>query len=74
MSPRLPFSVSSSLGFFMIGVLATMPTKLAKLEPVRRGLLVLCRHIITVLTVVALKHYIIAWHKTFPIFDCRVPI
>jgi hypothetical protein len=64
----------SSLGFLMIRVLAAMATKLTKLKPVWRGLLVLRRHIIAVLTISALQHNIIAWHNSFPISDCRLPI
>jgi hypothetical protein len=58
----------------VIGVLATMATKLAKLKPVGRGLFILGRHVVAVLAVIALKHNIIAWHKSFPIsdFDCRL--
>jgi hypothetical protein len=50
-------------------MLAATATKLAKLKPVRRGLLVLGRHVVAVLAVIALKHNIIAWHKSFPILD-----
>src|SRR5262245_3775104 len=53
----------ASLGLFMICVLAATATELTELKPVRRGLLILCRHIIATLTLVTLKHYVIARHN-----------
>jgi hypothetical protein len=47
----------------MIRVLAAMLTKLSELKPVRRGLLVLRRYVITILAIAALQHNIVAWHK-----------
>jgi hypothetical protein len=51
-----------SFGFFMISVLAATSTKLTKLKPVRRGLLVLGRNVITAFALTTLKHNIVAWH------------
>jgi len=58
----------------MIRVFAATATKLSKLEPIRRGLLILCRYVVAALAVVTLKDDIIAWHTVFPISDCRLPI
>ena len=58
----------------MIGVLAATATELAEFQPVRRGLLILGRRVIPTLTNTALKHYVIAWHNSFPISDCQLPI
>jgi len=51
------------LGFLMTSVLATTATKLLKFKPIRRGLLILRRYIVTILAVGALKYNIIARHK-----------
>ena len=53
-----------SLRLFMIRVLAATATELAEFQPVGRGLLILGRYVIPALTHTALKHYVIAWHKT----------
>jgi hypothetical protein len=63
-----------SFGFFVIGMLAATTTKLAKLKPVGRGLLVLSRHVVAILAIIALEHNIIARHMSFPISDFRLPI
>jgi hypothetical protein len=68
---RLPFSVSVltsrfSLRLFVIRVLAATATELAEFQPIGRGLLILGRHVIPTLTHTALKHYVIAWHKSRP--------
>ena len=62
------------LGLFMISVFAATATELAELKPVRRGLLILGRYVVAALTVGTLKHYVIAWHNSFPISDCRFSI
>ena len=51
------------LGFFMISVFAATAAELAKLKPVRRGLLILGRYVIPTLTIITLKNNIIAWHN-----------
>jgi hypothetical protein len=51
-----------SLGFFMISVFAATATELAKLKPIRRGLLILGRYVVTAFAVNTLKNNIIAWH------------
>jgi hypothetical protein len=50
----------------MISVLAATATKLAEFKPVGRGLLVFGRDVVATLTIVTLKHYIIAWHSLNP--------
>jgi hypothetical protein len=55
------------LGFFMISVFAATATKLTKLKPVRRGLLVLSRYVVAAFAFVTLKHDVVAWHNQFPI-------
>jgi hypothetical protein len=54
--------MSTSLGFFMISVLAATATELGKLKPVGRGLLVLGCYVIAAFAISTLKHNIIAWH------------
>jgi hypothetical protein len=61
-------------GLFMTRVLAATATEFAEFQPVRRGLLILSRHVVPTLTIVTLKHNVIAWHKLFPISDFRLPI
>jgi hypothetical protein len=61
-----------SLGLFVIGVLATAPTEFRELKAIGGGLLVLCRDVVAVLAVRALKHNVIACHKV--ISNCRLPI
>ena len=56
----------------MISVLATTATELTKLQPVRRGLFILSRDVIAVLTNATLKNYVISRHTL--IFDFRLPI
>ena len=52
-----------SLGLFVISVLAATATKLTKLKPVRRGLLILGRYVVAALACTTLKNNIIAWHN-----------
>jgi len=52
--------------FLMIGVLAATATELAEFKPVGRGLLIFGRNVVSTLTVVTLKHNIIAWHNSNP--------
>ena len=48
----------------MISVLATTATKLAELKSIGRGLLILSRSVIAALTLITLKHNVIAWHNS----------
>ena len=57
---------SSLLCFLVISVFAATAAELAKLKPVRRGLLILGRYVVPTLTLVTLKNNIIAWHLVFP--------
>jgi hypothetical protein len=61
-----------SLGLFMIRMFAATATKLPKPEPIRRGLLILCRYVVAALAVVTLKNNIIARHIV--ISDFQLPI
>ena len=59
----------------MISVFAATATELTKLKPVRRGLLILGRYVVPILTISTLKNNIIAWHLfLFPISDCQFPV
>ena len=58
----------------MSGVLAATATKLTKLKPVGRGLLVFGRDVVAALAFVTLKNNVIAWHSSFPIAKCRLRI
>jgi len=51
---------------FVTCVLAATATKLLKLKPVGRGLLVLCRYVVATLAVSTLKHNVIARHNSTP--------
>ena len=63
------------LGFLVISVLAATATELAKLKPIRRGLLILGRYVVAALACTTLKNNIIAWHSfLFPVSDCQFPI
>jgi hypothetical protein len=46
----------------MIGVLPAAATELAEFQPIRRGLLVLGRHVVPTLARLTLKHDVISWH------------
>ena len=50
----------------MISVFAATATELAELKPIGRGLLVFGRDVVATLTIVTLKHNIIAWHNSNP--------
>jgi hypothetical protein len=43
-------------------VLAATPTEFAEFQAVRRGLLILGRHVVPTLALITLKHNVIAWH------------
>ena len=60
------------LGLFMISVFAATAAELAKLKPVRRGLLILGRYVVAALACTTLKNNIVAWHLF--ISDFRLPI
>ena len=51
------------LGFLMAGVFAATSTKLGKLQPIGRGLLILGRYVVAAFAVGTLKNNIIAWHN-----------
>ena len=64
-SPRLrvtPSPCLTSLGFLMICVFAATSTKLGKLQPIGRGLLILGRCVVADLAFPTLEHNVIAWH------------
>jgi hypothetical protein len=50
------------LGLFMTRVLAATATEFAEFQAIRRGLLILGRHVVPALAILALKHNVIAWH------------
>jgi hypothetical protein len=56
----------------MISVFAATAAELTKLQPIRRGLLILARYVVAALTSTALKDNVIAWHLA--ISDFRLPI
>jgi hypothetical protein len=43
-------------------VFTATAAKLTEFQPIRRGLLVLGRHVIPTLAILTLKHNVIAWH------------
>ena len=51
------------LGFLMAGVFAATSTKLGKLQPIGRGLLILSRCVVTALAFTTLEHNVIARHN-----------
>ncbi len=51
------------LGFLMTGVLAATSTKLGKLQPIGRSLLILSRHVVPALAFTTLEHNVIARHN-----------
>ncbi len=57
----------------MISVLAATATELAEFKPIRRGLLILGRHVVATLTVSTLKHNVIAWHNLNSDFRLSLP-
>jgi hypothetical protein len=46
----------------MISVLAATATELAEFQAIRRGFLILGRHVVSTLAFITLKHNVIAWH------------
>ena len=52
-----------SLRLFVIRMLAATATEFTEFQPVGRGLLILGRHVVPTLTISALKHNVIAWHR-----------
>ena len=54
---------STLLCFLVISVFAATAAELAKLKPVRRGLLILGRYVVSALACTTLKNNIIAWHN-----------
>jgi len=59
------------LGFLMVSVFAATAAELAKLKPIRRGLLILGRYVVTALACTTLKNNIIAWHLLISDFYVR---
>jgi hypothetical protein len=51
------------LGFLMTCVLAATSTKLGKLQPIGRSLLILGRYVVAVLAFATLEHNVIARHN-----------
>jgi hypothetical protein len=62
------------LRFFVTSVFAATAAELAEFQPIRRGFLILGRHVIPTFAILTLKHNVIAWHTLFPISDCQLPI
>jgi hypothetical protein len=62
---------SSLLRLFMVSVFAATAAELAKLKPIRRGLLILGRYVVTALACTTLKNNIIAWHLFISDFYVR---
>ena len=52
----------------MVSVFAATAAELAKLKPIRRGLLILGRYVVAALAINTLKNNIIAWHNSILIF------
>jgi hypothetical protein len=50
-------------GLFVTSVLAATATEFIEFQPIRRGLLILGRHVVPTLAFVTLKHNVIAWHN-----------
>ncbi len=67
LSPHLrvtPSPCLSLLGFLMVCVLAATSTKLGKLQPVGRGLLILRCYVVAALAYTTLEHNVIARHNS----------
>ena len=62
-----------SLRFFMASMLPATTAELLKLQPIRRGFLVLGRSVVAAFAVSALKHNVIARHNS-PTSDCQLLI
>ncbi len=63
-----------SLCFFVTGMLAATAAEFAEFQPVRRRLLILRRNVVSTLTFLTLKHYIVAWHNlisNFLLSNCQ---
>ena len=58
----LPTGKWSSLGLFVTCVLAATATEFAEFQAIRRGLLILGRHVVSTFAILTLKHNVIAWH------------
>ena len=56
----------------MARVLAATAAELAEFQPIRRGFLILGRHVIPTFAILTLKHNVIAWHNFISNF--RLPI
>ena len=52
----------SLLRLFVTSVLATTAAEFTEFQPIGRGLLILGRYVIPTLTILTLKHNVIAWH------------
>ena len=51
------------LGLFVTRVFAAAATEFAEFQAIGRGLLILGRHVVPTLTILTLKHNVIAWHR-----------
>ena len=60
LSPTLPSP--ASLRLLVAGVLTAAATELAELQSIRGRLLIFSGNVVTTLTLVTLKHNIVAWH------------
>ena len=58
----------SSFGFFVARVLAATATEFAEFQAIRRGFLILGRHVVPALAITTLKHNVIAWHLLISYF------
>ena len=63
------FLLHHLLGLLMARVATAAAAELAELQPLRRRLLVLRRHVIATLAFRALKHDVIAWHNSPSAFN-----
>jgi len=55
-------------------VFAATAAELAEFQPIGRGLLILGRHVIPTLAILALKHNVIAWHfliQSLSVVSCQ---
>jgi hypothetical protein len=63
---KIANSAMASLGLFVSRVFAATATEFTKLQPVRRGLLILGRNVVPALTFVTLKHNVVSRHNSNP--------
>ena len=59
---------------FVTSVFSATAAELAEFQPIGRGLLILGRHVIPTLAILALKHNVIAWHfliQSLSVVSCQ---